>query len=417
MKKKLKVLMLTTSFPRFRGDGAGVFVYHLCRGLDKAGVSVDILAPHAPGCNRDEVWEGLRIFRFPYFLPFHYQRLCYGSGVLKNMKGSLLAAFQVPSLILAEILSAFSKTIARNYDLVHAHWVFPQGFIALLLKAVQGIPMVATIHGSDVYGLKAPLLKAVNASVIHRANRCTVNSKSTAIMARSISGREDIDLIPMGVDTELFRAVEGNGVKESDRADKKTILFVGRLIEFKGVEYLLRSLPEVLKHYPRLRALIVGSGPQEGSLMDLTRRLGLERHVEFRGSVPQAELPRLYSAADVFVLPSIISRTGETEGLGVVLLEAMACGTPAIGTDIGGIPDIIKDGETGFLVRQKDPDDLASKVIEIFDNEKLRREMRQNALDHVRKRFSWPTIAVQFKRVYEETVEKDERHRENRQCL
>ena len=124
------------------------------------------------------------------------------------------------------------------------------------------------------------------------------------------------------------------------------------------------------------------------------------------GNTPQTELPGLYSAADVFVLPSIVNDRGETEGLGVVLLEAMACGTPVIGSDVGGIPDIVKDEETGLLARQKDPDDLASKILRVFEDQNLRQRMIEKGLAFVRMNFSWRSVADRFLNLYQKVGDK-----------
>jgi glycosyltransferase involved in cell wall biosynthesis len=365
------------------------------------GVSVEILAPHDPGCKHNETWGGIRIHRFPYFFPLQYQRLCYGSGILKNIRGNPLAAVQLPLLMLAEIAHAAVRTRIARADLIHAHWSLPQGMVALLIRKTMGVPYILTLHGSDIFGLNQRLVKSLNALTIKGARRCTANSRATAHMARKIFWREDLEIIPMGVDTDVFRRILNSEVGWKDkRTDEKVILFVGRLIEWKGVEYLLRSLPKVLGRYPRVKAMIVGTGPQRHRLIDLSVRLGIENRVVFVGNTPQTELPQFYSAADVFVLPSIVNDRGETEGLGVVLLEAMACGTPVVGSNVGGIPDIIKDEQTGLLAREKDPEDLASKILRVFDDQNLRQRMIEKGLAFVRMNFSWRSVADRFLNLY-----------------
>ena len=273
--------MLTTSFPRFVGDSAGVFILNLCRELSRTGVIVDVLAPHDPGCKHNETWDGIRIHRFPYFFPLQYQRLCYGSGILKNIRGNPLAAVQLPLLILAEIAHAAVRTRIARADLIHAHWSFPQGMAALLIRKTMGVPYILTIHGSDIFGLNQPLVKSLNALTIKGAGRCTANSRATARVARKISWREDLEIIPMGVDTDVFRRILNSEVGWKDkRTDEKVILFVGRLIEWKGVEYLLRSLPRILGRYPRVKAVIAGTGPQRHAS---DRSIGKARYRESSG--------------------------------------------------------------------------------------------------------------------------------------
>jgi glycosyltransferase involved in cell wall biosynthesis len=304
---------------------------------------------------------------------------------------------QLPFFVLFEIAYALWIAQKRKVDLVHAHWSIPQGLSALFLRRLFGIPCVISLHGSDVYGLGAPLVRSLNAKVILGANVCTANSFATAKIARNLSGREDIQIIPMGVDVEFFRQTAGREALHCGLGrEGKTILYAGRLIEWKGVEYLIKALPEVIEKHPEANLVVVGSGPCKKDLLSVTETLNLQDKVTFLDAVSQEELVRYYSMADVFVLPSIVNEEGETEGLGVVLLEAMACGVPVIGSAVGGIPDIIEDQETGLLVRQKDPEDLAEKINKVLADTELSQRLSEMGRGFVRKHFSWSVIAKSY---------------------
>jgi len=225
-------------------------------------------------------------------------------------------------------------------------------------------------------------------------------------MARRISGRDDIRIIPMGVDVEFFRETAGReALRRSLERKGKTILYAGRLIEWKGVDYLIRALPEVLEKHPEAKLLIVGSGPRKSALISLSEKLNIREKVVVLEAVSQEELARYYSMADMFVLPSIVNDEGETEGLGLVLLEAIASGVPVIGTGVGGIPDIIKDGETGLLALQKNPHDLAEKILKLLADATLRQRVTENGFDFVKQEFSWGVVAGKFKRIYEDVLQ------------
>jgi glycosyltransferase involved in cell wall biosynthesis len=403
----LKVCILSTSFPRFEGDTAGPFVHALAKQLVKKGIRVQVVAPHENGCKRAETWDNVAVYRFPYFYPLKFQRLCYGAGILKNIEKRPLATLQVPTLVFSEIYHTLRLLAKRPYDLIHAHWTFPQGLVGRIVKGLHGIPCVTTIHGSDVYGLRNPVLRYVNAKVIRGSDACTANSVATAARAKKISGREDIQIIPMGVAMEFFKpALERSPNQEPLETDEKRILFVGRLISVKGAEHLVRALPKVLEKYPKAKALVVGSGPEKDRLASLAADLGLQRVVHFKGQVSQEGLRKAYSRADVVVLPSIRDKSGETEGLGVVLLEAMACGVPVIGSRVGGIPDIIKHGDTGLLVKEKDPDDLSEKLILLLSNRRLRETLIQKGLEYVEQNFSWDKISDRFINTYQDVLKK-----------
>ena len=399
--------MLTTSFPRFKEDSAGAFVHGLAKDLLKKGIDVHVVAPHDAGFRLFEVWDGIEIFRFPYFYPPKYQRLCYGAGILKNIQSNPLTSLQLPTLILAEILFTLWVLKRKHFDVLHAHWSLPQGLTGAVCKRFLGIPLVVTIHGSDVFGLKRPWLKRANEGVMKYADACTVNSRATARFVAEACQRSDIQIIPMGVDLGHFqKSKDVDRLSPPARRETQTILFAGRLIDWKGAEFLIRAIPKVLGQKPHTRVLIIGSGPEKGRLIDLAARLNLHDAVEFKEQVPQKELVRYYSRSDVFVLPSIRNDKGETEGLGVVLLEAMACGVPVIGSRVGGIPDIIKHGDTGLLVKEKDPDDLSEKLILLLSDRRLREKLIQKGLEFVEQNFSWDKISDRFINTYQDVLKK-----------
>ena len=294
-------------------------------------------------------------------------------------------------------------------NLIHAHWSLPQGSSGVVCKKVLGIPCITTIHGSDVHGLQHPLLKTLNRIVINNSDICTANSRESARMVYHIAGREDTQVIPMGVDTNLFsRSEKVDIIRKKYEIDGNVLLFVGRLIRVKGVYYLIKALPEVLKQHPKTKLLIVGSGPEKRRLMQLSAELEIINKVVFIDEVLQEDLIPLYSIANILVLPSIIDVTGETEGLGVVLLEAMACRVPVIGSDVGGIRDIIIDGETGLLSEQKNSDSLAEKIIQLLSDEQLRKKVIENGFKLVKDKYTWEVISNRFLNIYMEVVKKNQ---------
>ncbi len=401
----MKVCILTSSFPRFAGDSAGIFIYHLAIALIKKGVDIEIICPHDNGCSFFEDIKRVKIRRFPYFFPLQHQNLAYGSGMLKNIKSSIYTKIQLPFFIISEIIYTLKRLMISKPDLIHCHWSLPQGLTGIICKKVLGVPCITTVHGSDVHGLQFPMLKALNRIVINNSDVCTANSRASAKMVSDIAGREDTQVVPMGVDTNLFlRSEKADIIKKKYEIDGDVLLFVGRLIRWKGVYYLIKALPEVLKQHPKTKLLIVGSGPEKRRLIQLCAELAIINRVVFINEVLQEDLIPLYSMANILVLPSIIDITGETEGLGVVLLEAMACRVPVIGSDVGGIKDIIKDYETGLLCEQKNPDSLAGKIIQLLSDEKLRKKVIENGFKLVKEKFAWEVISDRFMNIYMEVI-------------
>jgi len=243
-------------------------------------------------------------------------------------------------------------------DIVHVQWPIPNGLGALFLKKIYGIPYINTIHGEEVYLSKRYHTIFALKWIVNNAKKTITNSSATRDSCLEAGLDEyNIQIIPFGVDTDFFKPL-----KLPKNEDMFQILSVGYLIERKGFEYLIRAMKEVLKKHKNARLKIVGSGPLENKLKNMIIKLELQNEVEIIKNVSDEELLRLYNSSDLFVLPSITDSQGNTEGLGVVLLEAMASGLPVIGSNVGGIKDIIVDNETGLLFQEKNSQEIVDKL-------------------------------------------------------
>jgi len=174
----LNICMLTSSFPRYPGDSAGIFVSDLSCYLSQRGCNVTILAPHDYGSKMSDIQGNLIVKRFRYFYPEQYQKLCYGSGIVKNIKTEPISLIQIPSFILSQFVSAKKILKNKKIDIIHAHWSLPQGLIGLLCKYFHNIPYIVTIHGSDIYGLDYPIISNLNRLVLrHVAVVCNIENE------------------------------------------------------------------------------------------------------------------------------------------------------------------------------------------------------------------------------------------------
>jgi glycosyltransferase involved in cell wall biosynthesis len=183
-------------------------------------------------------------------------------------------------------------------------------------------------------------------------------------------------------------------------SDKWGVLFVGRLIERKGLNYLLQAILLLINDY-EIELHIVGSGNQLNYLKDLVCKLSIVDRVIFEGRVPNPRLKELYKECDIFVLPSIVDSRGETEGLGVVLLEALSYRMPVVASEVGGITDIIKNGETGYLAKQKDLQSLADKIKIVMENHKESLYVSEKGLAFSKNYFNWDRIVKEIRMLYE----------------
>jgi len=224
-------------------------------------------------------------------------------------------------------------------------------------------------------------------------------------MVRQIYKRQHIEIVPMGVDPQFHEIHEDKDIQiDGILPDEKMILYVGRLIDWKGVDTLIKAMPRVLDWNKKIKVLLIGSGPDKGKLTGLCKDLRIENRVVFIDKIPQNELIKYYTRANLFILPSLINSVVGTEGLGLVMIAAMACGTPVIGSDVGGIPDIVKDGETGLLAKPADPDDLGEKMIQLLSDNTLQRKVIDNGMKLVKQDFSWDVIADRFIEIYTRVV-------------
>ncbi|MEW5708281.1 MAG: glycosyltransferase family 4 protein [Pseudomonadota bacterium] len=388
--------MLTSTFPRWEGDHEPPFVYELCRRL-VTRFDVLVLAPHAPGAKQRETMGGVEVVRFRYF--FHrWQNLAYEGGILAKLRQNRWRYLQVPFFFFFQLLALIRILGKRKFDVIHAHWLIPQGLVAIwALFLRKGPRLLCTSHGADLYGLRGVWLDRPKRAIIKRTAALTVVSRVMAELAVRLGAKaESLHVISMGVDAQTLFTPARRG----ERRDHE-LLFVGRLVEKKGLTYLLGALPAILARYPRASLSIAGSGPEEERLRFLAEKLGISDRVTFLGPIPNPELPHLYRRAAVFIAPSIVAESGDQEGLGLVLAEAMACECPVVASDLPAIRDVVIDGVTGLTARERNSADLASKVIALLDNPDLRKRLAEEGRRHVLARFDWEVVADRYARLIE----------------
>jgi len=394
---KRNILVTATTFPRWKNDTEPNFVFLLCKSLAEYGHKVVVLAPHFHGSKKYEVMGNLKVYRFPYFVPYRLQKVCYQGGVLENLKRYKLAILQLPLLFLFEFLNMTMLIKKEKIDVIHAHWIIPQGLLAYLCKKLYGIPYIATAHAGDVFPLKSLFFRFLSNLAIKDSDCCTANSSFTRKELLKISGRKDIKIIPMGVDLSVFsQSAKNEDLRKILGVKKEFILAVGRLVEKKGVKYLILAMKDATKKFPDAKLVVVGDGPERESLEILSKELGLQNSIMFAGSVENRYLPEFYATADLFVGPSIVTESGDTEGLGIVFLEALASGVCVIGSNVGGIPDIIEHNKTGVLVMQKSPKQLANAIIRLLSDSSLRKKLASNGQKKVKSAYSWELVGKKF---------------------
>lgn len=395
--KPLKVTMLVSSYPRRSDDSASIFLRNLAESLRDRGLVVHVLAP-ADGRAGTISENGVIVQRFRYF-PGPWQKLAYGSGILPNLRRNPLLWLQVPFFVACMAIALFRCVRKMRPDVVHAHWVIPQGCVAVLAKMAQKTPTIITLHGGDAFALTAGLLQKLKRFALRRSDAWTTNTRTTS---NAVVGDQPVlqpMVIPMGVDVEHFASGKPEQLRARVPEDTQVVLFVGRLVEKKGVEDLIRAF-SLLPDLTRTRLWIVGDGELKKELQSLAEQTGIAQQTTFWGRMPNDQLPDFYAAADLFVGPSVVAASGDTEGQGVVFLEAMAAGLCVLATKAGGIGEVVEDGRTGVLVEPRNPRQLADAMAQLLIDERRRSALAANALEKVKNTYSWPKVAMQFDDLY-----------------
>lgn len=388
-----RMLVLASTYPRWDGDHEPGFVHELCKRLAN-NFDVTVLCPHAPGASSDEVLDGVRIVRYRYAAE-SLETLVNDGGIVTNLRLHPWKLLLVPSFVLAQAWAAWKLVRRNRIQVIHAHWLLPQGLIATLLKAVTGTPYLVTSHGADLYALRARPLQALKRLVARKAAAITVVSGAMRQRMNELGvDASRVRVQPMGVDMEQ-RFIPDPTVQRSTR----DILFVGRLVEKKGLAHLLAALPRVLHRLPDARLTIAGFGPGESEARALIQSLGLEQAVHLRGAVSQSQLPQLYRSATLFVAPFIRACSGDEEGLGLVLVEAIACGCPVLAGNVPALVEVLGEENMDVAVDPRDHAVLADRIVTALMDPELAGNRAERLRRDLGKRLDWSVVADVYSRI------------------
>ncbi|OWV25192.1 glycosyl transferase family 1 [Fibrobacter sp. UWB1] len=410
-----KVLVIGSVYPRFHEDAEVPWLRTSIAHLKKAGLDIQVLAPAYKGLKSHEI-DGVKVNRFRY-APAKWEFLTHEEGAPSKMANKpWLQLLAIPYII-----SGFFKCIkiCRKFkpDIIHAHWPFPHAYIALGAAKLFKIPLVLNFHGAELLLIRKkkwvkPLLKFA----ISQAQAVFANSSFTAGKIKALRN-VDVEWSPYGTTLEFGNRNSEFGMEPHPINNKFKILFVGRHIERKGIRYLI----EAAKYLPResFEIRIVGVGDLTEQLKEQAANViarnasdeaiqggsaALPADIIFTGKLSPEALANEYKTANVFTLPAIVDSKGDTEGLGVVLIEAMELGLPIVASNVGGIPDVVIDGETGILVPEKDPEALASAYKRLAAEPELVKHLLVGSQKRIHECFTWDGIIQRQIEVYNKVL-------------
>ena len=404
------VVMVTSSYPRFRGDSVGTFMEPIATSVAALGHEVHVVAPWHPLVQRQPEEHGVR-FHFYKYAPVPSLNIFGYAAAMRadvRLRGAAYAA--APLALGAGWWAARQVARAHNATVMHGHWVIPGGVTAAL--AAPELPLVISLHGSDVFIAERlrPARHAARAA-FRRAGAVTACSADLAERAvRLGAARERTSVVPYGVDAARFQP--DAGARDIVRqqlgipAAMTLVAAAGRLVRKKGFEYLI----DAVRDLPHVVLALAGDGTLREELRMRAASAGASERIRLMGNQTQDEVARLFAAADLIVAPSVRDDAGNVDGLPNVVMEALASGVPLITTSAGGIGSVVEHGVTGWIVPERDPSAIVSAV-ESLREDTRRRQIGAAARRLVQERFGWQRTAASFIEAYTRALATKSRRR------
>ncbi len=463
--------VLTHNYPRYPGDFSGTFVEALCQEFARQQQQVTVWAPfdmtyEERRADRETGRQGegergrrgdkktqdfttrnpqsvipnpsLRLFRYAF--PDRLHTLGYMRSMHSDLSLKLSNYFLSPFFFAAGIATLLRDARRLRPDLLHAHWLLPNGFMAAVAARRLGIPLVISVPGSDAQVANAnPLFRSMARFAMRQASLLTANSVELRDAVIGISGdnvnmgerekgrkgeaiAQKFDLILYGTDpdalkpnlagVDALRESWGDGGQESPISNLQSQVFpqstiptillcVGRMVYKKGFDTLLRAIAEPALRQRDVLAIMVGNGDQKTEWQAMADQLGISNRLRWVGNVPKTEIGVYYNACDVLINPSV---SRPADGLNVCVLDAMSCGKAVVGSNVAGNPLAIVDGETGLIVPEQDAPALAAALARLVDDSDLRQRLGRAARRRIETELGWPHLARRYLRHFERIV-------------
>ncbi|MFA5098120.1 MAG: glycosyltransferase family 4 protein [Candidatus Margulisiibacteriota bacterium] len=334
-----------------------------------------------------------------------------GAPSRENMEGLSVIRLDAMNFIYLPVSFKFNLSMLKGFDLVHSHCP-AFGFTRAIRNRLR-VPHIVTYHcdttiSENFLGRKMPkwLIKSVEELTNMYARwvlpkvdviiNTTESYASTSPVMKTLPHKA----VPIGIHYELFDAsAKKQGLSEASR-DRKKVLFLGRFASNKGIDYLVRAIPLVLKEVPDAKFVLCGDGEEKPHIEEFIDKVGVRSHIEFRGKVNLDEMVQLYSTAAMYVFPSI----NRLEAFGIVQLEAMSCSTPVIASNIPGVNNVMEVGKSGLLVEPRDIEGLSAAIIKLLKDPELARSMGVRGRQLVETKYNWKTIGDQIEAIYLEAL-------------
>lgn len=408
----MKICILTHGYPRYPDDTTAPFIESIAETLQQQeDVDVTVLTPDTPHFERSDADSTVNLQTYRYFFPRQLQRLGYSNTLVNDCALKKYVYLLAPFLFISGIFHLFWLSCRHKFDVIHAHWLLPNGFISAVVNRLLKIPYVITLHGSDIFVSKQNFIfkNMAKWTLKHAAMVTSVTPAFLPELAALGVPEQKRCMITNGVTSSVFSTPSQKKITEmrerlSIPDDCLVVFALGRIVLKKGFNVLIQALPYVKEKIQDVKVIIGGDGTDLSRLKALATELGVTDMVQFPGTINRTDVPIFFYLSDLFVLPAVFDPKGNVDGCPIVILEAMACGKPVVSSDISGIPIVVKDGETGLLVSEKNVQALATAIISLLENPEKREQFGRAGKLRIQQELTWTKTIEQFIKIYQQNV-------------
>ncbi len=370
----MKILLLNYEYPPV-GGGGGYVAHNISKNLVQRGHSVTVVTATYRNLPAKETRDGVIIYRLPS---------------LRKKMARTTSFEMLTYIILCHLFLMILRLRGKTFDVSHIHFALPTGIIGPWVKLLFGIQYLLTIHGTDLPGndktrftISHEISRPFLIFSLGNAAHITTVTPHLKDLALQVVNRDDISIIPNGVNADLFYP---RNVEKSDE-----IIFLGRLIPIKSPEFIIAAFPSILHSVPHAKLVIGGDGYMKHDLEALVEELHLNDHVSFVGWIEHDKLPEFHSRGKIFLSLQKHDNFGS-----LAMLEAMACGLPVIASDTGDTDKQIINGKNGFAIELDNHGEFIDSVVHLLTNEGEREQMGKTASEQIRKNYSWEGITSKY---------------------
>ena len=406
----MKIAFIVSRFPSL----SQTFILNQITGLIDRGHEVDIYAtkPDSNPKVHPDVTKYNLLARTYYFHDMSQDKFQFRKDIIglltkfyyrkpeNLLKAGALIKHKANTKIFSAIIPFLDK---RPYDIIHCHFG-PNGIFGVMLRdvGITGGKVVTTFHGQDISAYVKKYGNNVYDTLFRKGDLfLPISERWRNKLVELGCNKQKIVVHRMGIDTRRFsfsprKLSEDNIVR---------FLTICRFVEKKGVDYAIRAVAQVLRKYPNIEYNIAGDGPLKNRMEDLVGELNIANKVKLLGWKQQEEIVTLLNDADILIAPSITGNDGDQEGIPVVLMEALAQGIPVLSTQHSGIPEVVQDGKSGFLVPERDVDALAEKLVFFIEHPESWTKMGQAGREYVEKCYNIDTLNDKLVDLYQHLID------------